>query len=132
MNLYKILMQHYAPKDSQVGIVAYLVAKSGEEVYEWLKSEPKLPDDIWVYTPYNDNEHDGKTFDIYDADYNVVGEESYKDRMIRLQGEMFDEEVELSDLYYGKTLYGWKLIKEDISPDVLQMIKDYGISIEQA
>jgi hypothetical protein len=124
------MFEHYSPKDSKKGISTYLVAESDEQVYEWLKSEPKLDDDNWIYTPYNDNENNNIMFEIYDNEYNLIGEESYKDRIIRLKGEMFDDELELSDLYYGKIVYGWKLIKEDVKPDVLQIIKDCGISIE--
>ncbi|MFD0587648.1 hypothetical protein ACFQZE_06510 [Paenibacillus sp. GCM10027627] len=132
MNLYKIMFEHFSPKDSQRGVVAYLVADSDEQVYEWLKSDPKLDDDTWIYTPYQDSENDDITFELYDDQYNVVGMEEYKDKMIRLKGEMFDDELELNDLYYGKTIYGWRLIKEDVKPDILQYIKDYGIKVVNA
>ncbi|MFB5758954.1 hypothetical protein [Paenibacillus medicaginis] len=129
MNLYEIKIEHYAPKDSQQGILTYLVANSDEDVYEWLKSDPKLDRDRWVYTPYKDNEDDENTYDIYGENYEVIGEESYKERMIRLRGEMNDESVELSDLYYGKTLYGWNLVKEDIKEEEIGSVKRLGISI---
>ncbi|MNW60375.1 hypothetical protein D3C74_383550 [compost metagenome] len=131
MNLYKIMFAHYSPKDSEEGIVTYLVANSHEEVYEWLKSEPQLSNGNKLFNTYKYSESDDKTYEIYGEDWIVIGEESFKERMIRLHGEMFDEEVDVSDTYYGVTLYGWELIKEDVRPDVLQMIKDYGIGIEQ-
>jgi hypothetical protein len=131
MNLYKIMFVHYSPKDSEEGIITYLVAKSNEEVYEWLKSEPQLSNGNRLFNTYKYSENDNKTYEIYGDDFSVVGEETFKDRMIRLHGEMFDEEKELDDLYYGATLHGWELIKEDVKPDVLQSIKDYGIQVEQ-
>ncbi|WP_431785920.1 hypothetical protein [Paenibacillus lactis] len=129
MNLYKIMFQHYSQKDSEIGIITYLVANSDKEVYEWLKSEPKLADGTKIYNSYKYSEESGETFEIYDNEINVIGEESFKGRMIRLRGEMFDEDKELNDLYYGLTLYGWELVKKDAKPDVLQMITDYGIPI---
>ncbi|MEE9459858.1 MAG: hypothetical protein V3V84_08860 [Candidatus Bathyarchaeia archaeon] len=31
--------------------------------------------------------------------------------------------TELDDLYYGQTLYGWELVKEDTNTDYQEMIK---------
>ena len=42
MNLYKVLFSHYAPKDSETGIKALLLANNDEQVYEWIASEPDL------------------------------------------------------------------------------------------
>lgn len=44
--------------------------------------------------------------------------------MIRLRGEMYDEEVELDDLYYGKTLIGWELIKENMLEEDISILMD--------
>lgn len=133
MNLYKIMFDHYSQKDSERGIITYLVAESDESVYEWLKSEPRIGENgTRIFTSYKYSEKDGETFAIYDDAYDVIGAETFKDRMIRLHGDMFDEDADLSDLYYGKTLYGWKMVKEDAKPDVLQTIKDYGVAIVKA
>jgi len=32
--------------------------------------------------------------------------------MIRIRGEYYDKELELDDLYYGKTIYGWDFVCE--------------------
>lgn len=131
MNLYKVMFEHFSQKDSEIGILTYLVAKSDEEIYEWLKSNPKLQDETYIFTVYKDRENNEETFEIYDDAYNVIGEESYKDKIIRLNGDMFDEDADLSDLYYGKTLYGWQLVKENVKANVIHLIKEYGINIEQ-
>lgn len=60
-----------------------------------------------------------------------VGHEKYKDRMIRLKGELNDE-VELTDLYYGMTLVGWRMVKSDIPTEQIELLKDTGISVEFA
>ncbi|MGR6760281.1 hypothetical protein ACU1JV_00360 [Paenibacillus sp. T2-29] len=130
MNLYKIMFEHFSQKDSQKGILTYLVADSDSEVYEWIKSEPSS--EIWgsIFNSYKYKEKDKEVFDVYDNNYNCVSQEGFRDRMIRLHGDMFDEDVELCDLYYGVTLYGWTLVKENVGYDVLQAAKETGINIE--
>lgn len=130
MNLYEIMMKHYAPKDSQMGIYTYLVANSDEEVYEWLKSEQELKDGRIIFNSYQDSEKDKETFEIYDNDYKVIGTETFKERMIRLKGDLNDEDVELSDLFYGKTLLGWKVIKKSVTIEDIQTLKDLGICLQ--
>lgn len=39
--------------------------------------------------------------------------DGYKARMIRLKGEINDEN-DYSDAYYGLTFYGWELVDENI------------------
>ena len=124
------MLEHYSPKDSEKGILTYLAAQSDEEVYEWLKSDPTLKDERSIYTSYKDYEKDREVFEIYDDNYKVVGEETFKERMIRLKGDLYDEEADFSDLYYGKTLIGWKLVKEDVTEQEIKAIQDVGISLE--
>lgn len=132
MNLYQVMLKHYAPHDSEVGIFTYLVAQSDEAVYEWLKAEPELKDGRQIFNSYKQTESEGETFEIYDKDYNVIGEETFKERMLRLKGEMNDEDVELNDLYYGKTLLGWKVVKEAVEEKEINLIQAVGISLEIA
>lgn len=113
MNLYALKFRHYSQKDSREGIIAYVIAESSEDIYEWLKSEPRVNGD-GIYNSYKYKEEDGVSFNLYDKDYKVIGTETFKERMIRLNGEMYDEDVEISDLYYGLTHYGWELISEGV------------------
>ncbi|MGZ9868171.1 hypothetical protein ACU3L3_07090 [Priestia endophytica] len=131
MNLYEIMLEHYSPKDSEKGIFTYLVAQSDEEVYEWLKANPKLKDGRWLLTTFEDYERDEKTYEIYDDDYEVIGEESFKEKMIRLKGTINDEDQSFDDLYYGLTLYGWELVKEDITEEQLKVLEETNISLER-
>jgi len=128
MNLYALKFRHHSQKDYKEGIVTYLAADSDGSVYEWIKSDPKIRDQ-YITTSYADNEYDGKTFNIYDDKYDVVGTETFKDRMIRLRGEMFDEEAEVCDTYYGVTHYGWELVKENISRENFVYMQNMGIDI---
>ncbi|QRV11331.1 hypothetical protein JR311_20110 (plasmid) [Bacillus velezensis] len=132
MNLYEIVLEHHSSRDSEQGIWTYLLADSDEEVYEWLKSNPSLSNGRTIYTPYKDNEGDDKNYAIYNKDLQVIGHEKYKDRMIRLKGELNDEDVELENLFYGKTLIGWNMVSSDISTEQIGVLKRSGISIEFA
>lgn len=132
MNLYEINFKHFAPKDSEQGIFTYLYAKTDSDVYEWLKTDPKLSNGRSIYTDYKDNEEEGKTFEIYDNSFNIIGLETYKERIIRLKGVINDESVELNDLFYGQTLIGWKKVGSNISLEQIEAAKDLGINIESA
>lgn len=83
----------------------------------------------WVYTPYEDNEADDETFAIYNKDYEIIGHEKYKDR--ELKGELNDE-VEITDLNYRILLVGWRKVKSDIPTEQVELLKDFGVSIESA
>ena len=125
MNLYKIKCLHAAPKDIHRSISCLLLAENDEAVYEWLKSEPTIGEQT-VYISYQDNENDNTTFDIYDDDYNTIGTETFKEKMIRIKGEYNNEDYNYVDAYYGITLYGWELIKENPETDFTELI-DTGI-----
>jgi hypothetical protein len=103
MKIYKIHVKHYAENDSHESIEAFLLANSDEEVYKWIDEKQH------GYLT-NKTEEDG-LIDIYDDEYKVTGQETYKEKMLRLGGEYFDEEYEPRDLYYGATIYGWEKIE---------------------
>ena len=130
MNLYRFMFDHYSPKDSQRGIVTYILADTDEEVYEWFKSEPtiKLTSDMlfnsWKY--YEEE----REYDVWDDKFNIIGTETFKERMLRLGGEMFDDEAEVSDAYYGVTHYGWELHKENIDNLSADVLVELGIAIK--
>jgi len=129
MNLYALKFRHYSQKDSIEGIITYLTAESLEDIYEWMKSEPVI-DSHYISNSYQDNENDGKTFDRYDSYDNAVMTETFKERMIRLNGEMFDNDIYVSDTYYGVTQYGWELVKENVYyTDVVAVKSSLNINI---
>jgi len=121
-NLYSIEFIHYSPKDSEQGIKCLLLAENDEQVFNFI-------DEMYQYNTWSEYEtdesfKDENKFDIYDDDdLNIIGTETFKERMIRLKGQMNDEDYELQDLYYGVTLYGWKLLKENIKTDYSELIK---------
>lgn len=120
MNIYKIIFTHYSPKDSEEGIACLLIAENDEQVYEWIASDPQFGD-MRIFTSWKDMEDE----ELEDA------EMPFKEKMISICGEVNDEDADLSDLYYGKTLYGWQLLKEDIdiNKDVPQYLIDKNIIV---
>ena len=105
MNLYKIVFSHYGPKDSEEGIKTLLLAESDEQVYDWLASEPDGYSLCWKE----------RMEDPDDEWFDENGDpEGYKARMIRLKGEINDDDSDFSDAYYGLTFYGWELVDENI------------------
>lgn len=120
MNLYEIKFTHYSPKDSKEGIVCYLTAKDDEQVYEWMKEGIENFTGHEHHTNYEDSESDGDTLD----------DKPFKESIIESQGCANNDYVEVSDLYYGATLYRWKLVKEDISQSEIDVLVDAEINIK--
>lgn len=137
MNLYKITFSHHAPKDREQGIKCLLLAVNDEQVYEWIASEPKL-NDRSLFNGWKDNEgykynEETETFVNEDGDevdsfwYDEEGNaENFKTRMLRLKGEINDDDYDFTDAYYGITLFGWELLKEDVKTDYSEL-KELGI-----
>lgn len=119
MNLYQAMTNHYAPKDSHKSIWGYVIAESNESLYEWLKLEKECGDDDIgrLFLSWTDKEDE-------DDDY-----EDFKSQMIENMDEESTDYADYSDLYYGRTFVSWKLVKEDVKPDALQQIKEYGIRL---
>lgn len=134
MNLYKIVFSHHAPKDSEKGMKVLLLAENEEQVYDWIASEPKL-EDRTLYNSWKENEgysyseeketfvdEDGEEVDSswYDEEGNA---ENFKTRMLRLKGEINDDDYDFTDAYYGITLLGWELLKEDVKTDYSELVE---------
>jgi len=116
MNLYKIIFSHHGPKDSEEGIKTLLLAENDEQVYDWLASEP---DGYFLCWKERMEDPDDEWFD------ENGDPEDWKARMIRLKGEINDDDRDFSDAYYGLTFYGWEMIDENVNQDKI----DYLISI---
>jgi len=116
MNLYKIIFSHHGPKDSEEGIKTLLLAENDEQVYDWLASEP---DGCFLFWKERMEDPDDEWFD------ENGDPEDWKARMIRLKGEINDDDRDFSDAYYGLTFYGWEMIDENVNQDKI----DYLISI---
>lgn len=125
------MIEHLAPKGSEKGIHTYLVAEDDVDVYEWLKLERELADGRRLYLSYELTEKENEEFTIYDDEYNLVGTESFKERMIRLKGDMNDEDMQFEDLHYGKTLVDWRRLKESITSEEISLLRSLKICVEE-
>lgn len=134
MNLYKVTFSHHAPKDSEQGIKALILAENDEQVYNWIASEPRTNEGS-MFNSWKDREEyswnkEKETFVDKDGDevdggwWDEEGEpENFKERMLRLNGEIEDDSVDFSDSYYGITLLGWELLKENVTTDYSELIE---------
>ncbi len=113
MNLYKIIFEHHSPLDSEEGIKTYLLANNTEEVYEYMLKR------YWLWR----NSKDEKLYPVYNYDYEEICTESFREKMLRINGEIHEEDPDLSDAYSGITLYGWELIDTPPDTDFSDMIK---------
>jgi len=123
-NLYKIEFTHYSPKDSESGTKNLLLAQNDEQVYEWIKTAEG------IYNSWGDDEK--VTYDeieeIFKDEYGgeVSGwwkdgkPELFKERMMRLKGEINDEDYQVEDAYYGVTVWGWEILLENVDVDNYQ------------
>lgn len=93
MSLYYILFDHYSQKDSKRGVAAIVSADSDEQVFDWIASMPMTRLPHGLYNNWADKAEENPSF---------------KEEIIGVEGEMFWDGAELTDLYYGKTLYGWQ------------------------
>lgn len=127
MNLYEVALQHSAPKDSVFATSHYFIGDNDEDVFDHIASEPETKQGK-MFNSWN-NREDGETFTIYDDKYNEIGEETFKDKIIRLKGEYNDDDYDYSDAYYGITLYGWELLKENVTDADFELLKSLGIEV---
>jgi hypothetical protein len=118
LELYRIDVQHFAPNDEHRSIETYVVALREHEVYDAIND--------MAYGCWNDRNDDGVVYEIFDDAWNVIGTETYKERMMRLKGDINDEDEELSDLYYGRTLYGWENLGE-IAGEEINLLSKFGM-----
>ena len=116
MNLYKITFSHSAPKDTGNGIKTYLLAENEEMVYGYIDRE--FNHECWKY-----QEDENEIFEIFDKHYNEIGTETFKQKIIRIKGEMNDENYDYCNAYYGITLYGWELVERGTTTDFTKMIE---------
>lgn len=120
MILYKILVRHYAPKDSHESVQGFFAAHSEEEVAKFVLTKLGY---------HSMNELCREKVKIYDDDYNVIGRETRLDRLTRLGGDYFDEDADCSDAYYGVTHYGWAEVGE-ATDERVAVLKECGVFLD--
>lgn len=114
MNLYNIIFSHHAPKGSAEGFKYLLLANNDEEVYDYLSE----------YTIYWDNEAE---IEIWDDVTHELKTTTKKEYLISIKGDYNDEGYDFSDAYYGITLHGWELLKENVNKCDYKELIEFGI-----
>ncbi len=109
MNLYRILVEHYAPKDCLESIAGYLLAENASEVYETIKDASS--EKFGMYLGWVGDEDE-----LYWNEETEEEDLTHKEWVILNKGEM-GEDMFITDLYYGVTLTGWELVEENIDMD---------------
>lgn len=124
MNLYKVMFEHYSQKDSKTGIEDFVLKENDSEIFDYVRKN------YYLHNDPNDMDSDDLGLDENDPEFeeklNEVHKE-FKRYMIEVGGSIGDEHVVLSDLYYGATVYGWELVKEDISEAYMSALLNIGI-----
>ena len=118
MNLYQVMTNHYAPKDSHKAIWAYVIAESNESLYEYLKSEPRIEDEIgslYLSWGYKEDENEDS--------------EDFKSEILLSCDEEETSSANYDDLFYGRTFTSWKVVKIEIEDEEIELLKYCGIRL---
>lgn len=116
MKLYAIEFRHYSQKDSREGIATYVLADDETTIRDRIDLKYRCGG-------WKDKDQDGPV-NIYDDDYEIIGQETYLARMLRMRGDLNDPDHEVTDLYYGATEWGWsdgQEISEALAADLVRL-----------
>lgn len=119
MRLYKILVDHYSPKDNQIGTICMKVFNTTDELYNYFKN-PYTKE-----TYINTEEYPSLYMEFFDNKDTKEEEADYKEQWLANEGDIDAEYVEYQDLYYGLSVYGFtdmgEITQEEF--DVLNKLK---------
>lgn len=88
MNLYKILISHYSPRDDVFRNTVLLLSKTDKQVSEYIKYQLGIVDTTFF-------------------NHQLICEDN----------------VDICNVYYGNTLYGWEMVKENVTTDYSELIE---------
>lgn len=104
MKLHKILLRHCSPKDQVEVTKLFVLANNEADILAQLDDDKKG----FTFGAWKErNDEAEEPLEIHDEDYNVIGTETYLEKMLRLRGEFNDEEASYEDAYYGVKHWGW-------------------------
>ena len=124
-HLFKIDFEHVGPKDSESGIKGYVIANNDEEVFNFLGghvSYNHLENPFHIYTSWLDTcDEDYEDDCEYDNSFQI---ETKQEKLLRLKGDINDEDRDYDSDYYGLSFYGWEDLGE-ISEEEILIIKKF-------
>lgn len=132
-HLFKIDFEHVGPKDSESGIKGYVIASNDEQVFNFLgghQSYKDLKDPFGIYTSWLDTDDEDDDNDNDDEDYeddceydNNAQIETKQEKLLRLKGDINDEDRDYDGAYYGLSFYGWEDLGEISEEEILTIKK---------
>jgi len=130
MNLYKEQFEHWSQKDSARGFKRYFLANDDRDAYAKVYGDSDcLTVDRFSYEEYEVGEPYEIDYEEYDPEELTV--EKIREIVASKRGELnFNDLDSLNcwqDLYYGMTLKGWELVKENISAGEASILVTLGI-----
>lgn len=104
--LFRVIVGHAAPKDVCYSTVCLCLAHTDEQVYEFLANEPRIKGEKY-FNSWEEWEDD---------------DENMREEYIKSKGELFHDDADWSDAYYGVTMLGWEEMKSNITSDFSELI----------
>lgn len=117
--MYRIFLRHTGSKDSVEVVKTIVLAHNTQQILSFIADNNSSftgASGVWL-----DRHVEDGLWNIKNAEGDVIGTETYFERMLRLRGEYFDPDLDYSDKYYGIHHYGWdegKVISQE-EKDVL-------------
>lgn len=130
-NLYEIKVEHIGSHSSHVATECYVIADTEEEVYSYLNH---LSSGAYAERHNEELENVEEGFEsnyiVYNEQSEAIGHETYKEYILRIKGDINDENRYDADPFYGVNVYGW----EDKGPITFAEFKKLSkfIKIERA
>lgn len=131
MNLYRIIVEHSAPKDQHTAIQGYVLAENDEEVYKhidenhnysgWAEKSDLTWEEYCEQEGLDATEEDPE-------DYEGLYGKEFMQSIIGTHGEIDREDNDYSDAYYGVTYWGWEMVKENIGFNDTNVLIGLGIA----
>jgi len=124
VRLFKVLVKHYAPKDSHQSVQGFLLRKTEEEACDW----------VMTTLSYWDEDTLEEETDIYDYD-EETGVDGYetitkREELLRNHGQINLDSNDYSDAYYGITHFGWEDMGEATSTDEI-VLRRLGLLLDE-
>ncbi len=130
MNLYKIIVQHFASKDEHTSIEKYIIAENESDLYDLIFERPtywadKDIDDIYYILPneYLEGVELGDEYHTYFEEEEGIIMEAWKKYVISTKGEYNAEWADYDGSALGTKHYGWELVQENILPAEIETLK---------
>lgn len=119
MRLFKVRFKHYAPKDSEGGIVGFLLRETEKEVCDY----------VMTTLSYWDADDLEEETEVWDEDYENSETITKREELLRNHGQIELDSNDYSDAYYGITHHGWEDMGEATGTEVL-VLRRMGLLID--